>query len=293
MALTCNIAINRRSNGHPLIRMLLFGLAVPMAGCGPSQLEYTEVKRINEKVTAAELNQFLRIIESLPDKKLPPMPTVYAPLPQWKPSRTLPVNELLNEEQESLDQRWSVEWIARQMKRNRPLQRALRRENITREQFLGLTLAIGVSLSRSRLRVHQNLAEVISRGENNLRVLRQDPRYERTFSKLRREGQHSILRSAGWVTRIDRARRLKEVPPENIALVKKHFDELKRIFPKYFVENPLDAVADLLEEHGVPFEELNGVSDADITWVPGPEEAFIGIDRPDPEEDSGKRRAER
>ena len=37
-----------------------------LAGCADQSLEFTEVKRISEKVTEAELNTFLRVVNSLP-----------------------------------------------------------------------------------------------------------------------------------------------------------------------------------------------------------------------------------
>lgn len=55
------------------------------------------------------------------------------------------------------------------------------------------------------------------------------------------------------------------MPPENITLVRKRWKNLAKIFSAPFTENPLDAVADLLEERGLPFEELFEIgTDAEI-----------------------------
>lgn len=249
-----------------------------LTGCGADRLEYTEVKRISEKVTETELQQFLRIIDSLPEKKLPQIPQVLAPLPSWNPSRTLPVKELVKEEQELLNQRWSVDAIAEHLKKNRTLQRAVRREKLTLKQFLGIALTLGIALSRNTLRENQNLEKIIARGDRDVRQLQQD---DRSFFKLRRAGKFSILRRAGWITRMDRVRRLREVPPENLALVQRHLGKLKTVFPSYFLENPLDAVVDRLEKRGIPFEEQKSSGfDADITW--DRDNAKIGTDQPDP-----------
>jgi hypothetical protein len=248
-------------------------------GCGDETLDYSEVKRIKEKVTESELQSFLRIIEALPEKKLPKFPTVFAPPPDWKTSRTLPVKQLIQEEAKLIDERWNEESLARNMQRKRKLQRLLRRERMTSEQFIGLSLTIGVALSRNTLRDNQNLKAILKKGDKALEPLRHD---DRPFASLTPEETHSVLQQSVWVTRIDRAERLSQVPPENIALVRKHWEKLAKIFPAPFTENPLDAVADLLEERGLPFEELfESGADAEIEWID--HQALIGHDTPDTE----------
>jgi len=257
-------------------------LLVP-SGCQRSPVQFREVKRIHEKVTEAEMQQFLRIVDSLPGKELPELPPVYRPLPNWRSERTLPVNELVNEEKKLLDEAWDVETLTRKLKRNRPLRRVLRREQLTLKQFAGLFLTIAAARSRSQLRDDQDLDQILSRGRSEIAELQKD---DRPFSQLSREARFAVLRRAGWLTRVDRANRLKDVPPENVALVKKHAEQLDEILPAQFLENPLDSIADLLEERGMPFEELESSGRDDrITW--GPEDdPLIGNDPPDaPAED--------
>lgn len=264
---------------RPLRTWVCLALCALFVGCGEEQLEFTETKRINEKVTEAELQTFLRIVESLPDQQLPDVPPVFAPPPVWNQSRTLPVGELVNEEQNLLAERWTAEWMARHLQRNRPLARALRREEMTLEQFVGFTLAIGAALARNTIRDNQDLDEILKKGHAAVERLRRDTR---PFSSLRQDGRYYILWQAEWITRIDRVERLKQVPPENIALVRAHREKLEEIFPAEFATNPLDAVVDLLEEKGLPFEELAGSgSDAEIDWEA--DEAIVGTDPPDEE----------
>lgn len=251
-------------------------LAALFAGCRPDALQYREFKRVHEKVTQAELEQYLRVVKSLPGGKVPELP-IYRPLPDWDPERTLPVNELLNEERKLLDRGWNVEWLSRELKGNRLLQRALRRENLTTEQFVGLTLAVGAALSRSRLNDDRRLDAVIKRAKETIRELERD---DRTFAKLSREARYSVLRKAAWLTRMDRASRLKDVPPENLALVAAHEQELKAVFGPEFQIDPLESIADLLEERGMPFEELEASGrDEEITW--SRDNADVGTDKPD------------
>jgi hypothetical protein len=244
---------------------LILALAL-LAGCGKPAIEFREVKRVHDKVTEAEMQRFLRIVHSLPDKKLPDFPPVYRSLPNWAQERTLPVNELAKEEQELLDEAWDVDALARHLKGNRHLEQAVRREQLTLEQFVGLMLAIGAARSRSALRKNQDLETVIKHGETVARQLDKD---NRKFANLSREARYTVLRHAGWITRVDRAALLKEVPPENIALVEAHAAQLDKVLPEYFRTNPLDSIADLLEEHGMPFEELPASGrDDEITWGP-------------------------
>lgn len=255
----------------------LLSILLCLTSCQRATIEYREVKGIHEKVTESELKQFLRIVDSLPDKKLPVLPAVLRPLPSWSSERTLPVNELVNEEKKLLDQSWDVEYLAGQLKRNRALERALNREGMTTEQFVGLTLALGSAVSRSKIREDQDLDDIVKKGRQIVTQLGKD---DRTFAKLSRDASYTALRRAGWLTRMDRAKRLQEVPPENIALVKNHADALAKVLPPYFLENPLDAVTDLLEERGMPFEELPGSGvDSEITW--SRDDAEIGFDEPE------------
>jgi hypothetical protein len=91
-----------------------------------------------------------------------------------------------------------------------------------------------------------------------------------------------VLTTAVWITRIDRARHLLQVPPENRAMAQTHYERLKAVFPKEFTANPFDSIADQIEELGMSFEELHQTgSDADIEWKDS--EALHGNDRPDPD----------
>ena len=259
--------------------LILLFLHLLLAGCADAPLEFTEVKRISEKVTDADLNTFLRIVNSLPDEKLPEFPSVFAPPPDWDQGRTFEVSELVEREIKMLAGRSDVEKLGTHLQKNRRLQRALRREQLTPAQFAGLSLAIGVAISRSTLRDDQDLDKIIEEGERKIDELKQDMK---SFHLHSPEGQHRVLQQAAWITRIDRAKRLKLVPPENyIDLVQKHGEKLAAIFPDEFTANPLDAVADRLEERGTPFEELaESGSDTEIEWNEA--DAIVGKDPPDP-----------
>jgi hypothetical protein len=99
---------------------------------------------------------------------------------------------------------------------------------------------------------------------------------------LQPDERHVVLTTAVWITRIDRARRLMEVPPENRATVQSHSARLKAIFPQEFWANPFDSIADQIEELGMSFEEVRQTGlDTEIEWKES--DALRGMDQPDPD----------
>lgn len=274
----------RQSNSpRPLegFRVVIAGLVVVgfAMGCADSELDFVEYKNIDEKVTDSEFERFLRVVEVLPEKKLPPIPQVLGVTTSWDSRSTLPVSELMNEEQKKLDARWSVEEVARSLEKNRKLAWALRREQMTLKQFAGLSIALGSAMSKWTLTDQQDLTGVISKAREKLQILRKTYGTA-TFFRLKPDEQFTVVRDADYLGRADCARRLQSVPPENVAIVRKNIEKLRKIFPRYFAENPFDAVADLLEERGMPFEELAASGfDVEITW--DPEKAEVGTDAPD------------
>ncbi|MEX0703250.1 MAG: hypothetical protein WD069_14245 [Planctomycetales bacterium] len=253
--------------------------AAALSGCLDEPLPYVEAKEIDEKVTDGELAAFLRIVGALPEGTLPAMPAPFAPPPAWDEFRTLPVADLVEEETHALDLRWSVDWQARQLGKNRPLHRALGREEMTPAQFVGIALALGAALGRDQLPPRTDLEQVIAEGQPAIDALRADLR---PFHSLSPEDRHFVLRQAMWISRLDRAERLDRVPPENLTLVRQHREALAKVFPAEFRTDPLAAVADLFAERGVPFEELPQTgTDERIEWDPA--EALVGRDEPDAE----------
>lgn len=269
----------RRSFLRALGVFAVCAVASAVAGCLDEPLPYVEAKEIDEKITEAELATFLRIVRSLPERTLPAMPLPFAPPPAWDESRTLPIADLVSEEIHANDQRWNVDWQARQLAENRPLRRLLRREEMTAAQFAGIALALTAALGRERLAARTDLDGVIDEGRLVVDDLRADPR---PFHSLSPEVRHFVLRQAMWIARVDRAERLRQVPPENRTLVRRHGEALSLVFPPEYRIDPLVGIADLFAEYGIPFEELpDSGSDAHIEW--DPVEAVVGQDEPDAE----------
>lgn len=259
-----------RSRSRPPVvvrcAVLIAAFAISLCtGCAEVAEERIVVSRYDDKVTEAEFRRFLEVVNRLPDGKLPELPNFFGARPDWATSRTLPVHDLVKEENMQLAFRWDVNLLAKNLGHDRALQRSLRRSNMQLEEFCVLVEAIGISLCRSTLRPDQNLDAILEKSKVTMEELRKDAR---PFSELSRDDVYEVLRKAVWITRVDRAKRLAAVPPENLALARKHLDEIVAIYPAEFKQNPFDPLTDLLEEQGIPFEELpDSGSDAELEWT--------------------------
>lgn len=273
---------------HFLIAVCCLLFLLP--GCNKQEATFTEIKRIDEKLTRDELVKYFKIVNAFPDKKLPELPSLYAPLPQWKSSRTLSVEGLVQEERELIQQRWKESRLAARMQLNQPIMRVLNRFKMTPEQFVGLTHTLAMAYNYTKLSEKQDLKRVKGKGVSILKDLEND---DRTFSTLSNDVQHELTTKAGWITRIDRAERLSRVPQKNIKIAMAMNETLENLFPKDFGQNALDTVVDRLDEFGIPFEETpSSGTDSDITWTRSFDDARIGnaiMDRMIVEEKSNKK----
>jgi len=242
---------------------LLTLLALIVCGCDGEDVHF-EVKQVSEKITDAELESFRSIIDGLPDHELPPFPSTLLSRPHWTQERTLPIQDLVRQEIDAHEDAWSVDLIARQLPKNQRLMRLLRREQMSPEQFVSLTLALGAALSADAVDKRIDLAEVVKTGQRHVKTLKAD---ETAFSTLSDERAHEILAQAAWITVVNRAQILLTVPPENLLLVRKNHDWLVTAFPEHFTRNPLEDLTNVMQQRGIPFEEMpQSGSDERIHW---------------------------
>jgi hypothetical protein len=223
-----------------------------LCGCAPEAPGFTEVKLVHERITSAEWASFVRIIERLPERRAPAIPKVYLPPPQWETQRTLPVRELYQEELRRREECWDASRVAMSFERHQQLMRELRAEKLTAEQFAGLLLTVCAAASRSTLADDVDLAQLCLRARPHLEELARD---QSTFATLPPETQYVIEEKAKWIVRKVVADKLRQVPPENLALVNQHREWLERVLAEEFFRDPLTGLRDRLEEEGVPFEE--------------------------------------
>jgi len=244
------------------------------AGCGGDEILSKEVKRLDEPVTSAELSSFFAIIEDMPDKKLPPLPPLMPPPPQWSAARTRPVSELVHEDQKTAKDYASVPKLVKALAQSRTLKASLRRERMTPEQFAGLILTIGTALSRDEVPEDIDLDTVLTRGRRVIAELEKDASI---YSSLKEDRAYYILEQAAWVPLYELGQRLRLVPTENRDLIRRHREQVVAVFPEEFRKNPLTGFAKLLEDQGTPFEELpESGSDDHIAWPR--EQAIVGKD---------------
>lgn len=239
-------------------------MCLALCGCEPESLGFTEVKRIHEVIAPGEWATFERIVDRMPERQVPAFPPVFPPPPQWDHRRSARICDLAAEELENRETGWDPSHIKQVFERHKLLVRELRKEKMTAEQFAGLMLAIGAATCRREVPKGVDLAALSDRARPHLDSLAQDIA---PFSSLNRESQHVILQKAMWIARKVRADQLKQVPTENLELADKHREWLHHALPSEFLDNPSDEIRDLLEERGMPFEELpESGSDEDLLW---------------------------
>lgn len=257
----------------PVLFLVVFFLA---AGCSEPEISDAPPKRADDRITSAELMSFLSIIQSLPEGKLSSMPVVFRPPPQWSRNRTLPVHELVKDEEKLLVEHRSIDWLAAHCPDSRFLKRALRREKMTLDQFVGLWLALGITASRAALADDRDLEEILLYGKIAVSGLKRD---HRIFSVLGEDEAFVVQEEASWVTLTHRAETLKLVHPSNLKLVREHREELVAVLPSEFTRNPLEEFSSILDDRGIPFTEaVGGESDQKIPWSRA--NAIVGIDAP-------------
>lgn len=235
-------------------------------GCAEEPSPFTETRLPDQVILPEEWAAFQRIVEALPAPKLMEMPAVYPPLPNWIETRSLPVYELVTEEQKTLSESWNVEIVLKQFERSKTLIRLLEDEKMTPEQFVGVTLAIAAAMSRCQLEDDYDFQDFFRTANEEVSVLQRD---RRLYSAMAPDSRHQVLRDAMWLHRVDRMTRLRQVPPENQMLIREHAELLRGVMPKRFQRPPLEDVTDLLAERGLPFVEKSATGyDDRLEWNP-------------------------
>ncbi|MBR9802253.1 hypothetical protein GYB59_11425 [bacterium] len=251
-----------------------FFCVVLLAGCAEDPPIFNEVKHPHEILKAAEVNQYLKIVHHLPEQRLPRLPTLFAPLPEWDLDRELSVKGLVREELKSNESRWFGETTLARLETHRELKRLLKQENMSIEQFLGLAETINMAAARAHFEELDDLRSITRNGQHEINELM---KREEVFSSLPEPEQYEIIRRAAWVTRVNRAHAMLRVPRENASLVLKHYDTLKPYLLDEVLHNPLVNIVDSVKHFGLPFEETPSVGfDADLRWSPNDPQAVVG-----------------
>lgn len=233
-----------------------------------------EVRKFSDPLTEQDWATFEQIVKELPEPKLRKATDIVPQLPQWQEARTLPVNDLALEEQQSLAEYIDPAAMAERLKRLPGLLRLLKQRQVTPEQFAGLVVAIGAACRRSHLAEDYPFDDAIRHDERTLARISKD---HRLFAGISPEDRYRVLDDAVALHRVHRAQQLKQVPADNVKLVQEHQDFLKQVLPEGLLQHPFEDVMNLLEERGLPFIESRALgSDDDLRWKP--EDAVVGRD---------------
>lgn len=237
-----------------------------MVGCADEPSPFTETRLPDQVVQPEEWKAFARIVEALPDSKLLEMPAVYPALPNWIETRSLPVQELVTEEQKTLAESWNVDVVRKEFTMSKALKRLLEDERMSPDQFVGITLTIAAAMARAQLDEDYDFQDFFRTANEEVTVLQRD---RRLYSAMAPDTRHQVLRDAMWLHRVDRMTRLSKVPSENVMLVREHQELLRQVMPKRFQRPPLEDVTDLLAERGLPFVEKAATGyDDHLQWSP-------------------------
>jgi len=255
--------------------LLILGmLAALLTGCAREEAIFNEVKHPHELLKVSELNTYLSIVNELPDHKLPPLPPLFAQLPAWDLDRELSVKGLVKEEQKQNTNRWFSEAVLAKLSANRPLERLLKKHDLSLKQFLGLTETICMAAARVHFEDLAELRRIMRTGQHEINeLLKRDD----VFCNLPVEEQFELIHRAAWIARLSRAENLLRVPDENVTLLKKYWENMSPYLPAEALTHPLQDIADSLKLYGLPFEELSeSGSDAQLRWSPEDPAAHIG-----------------
>jgi hypothetical protein len=256
--------VHRSARPGPVWPWLI--LLIVVSGCVDESPPFTEVKRPDERITQVEWAAFRRVCNALPHLPVPSPEPVFPETPDWPGSRTLPICDLVGEEQRDLELHWSVARWARLLKGDHRLERHLRREQMTLHQFCGMLITLGTAVARTQLSEDFPLTQQLAKAEAIRAALRKD---NRVFSSLPSEQQFDVLRDAAWVTRADLMERLLFPPEENLRLVRQHDEWLRKLLPAEFFTDRKNTLIDQMSAEGVPFFESPDVGeDWNIVWDP-------------------------
>lgn len=226
--------------------------ALLAAGCDEAPIEAYAPRHPSESIQRQEVASFLAVVDALPGKKLPPMPALWTPAPRWSRSRALPVAELARREERLLAERSTVEWRSAHARRTPELDRQLRRQHMTHDQFVALAALLSLAVARDAVPPRRDLARLANRGRAMRYELARD---DRLFASLSDEAAFAVQEQAAWLTIADRASRLAQLHPHNLTLAREFRQRLLAVLPPEVTRNPFDEFGPLLETRGVPFVE--------------------------------------
>ena len=249
-------------------RCLLAALSVSvlLSGCGGHVEVGVHVKELSEEVTSEELERFLAIVDRLPGKKLPAFESPLTPPIRWEKGQEKSIERIATERIEQLESRWTSDFLTPFFVRNPKLRWAMASAEVTPEEFAGLALSFGTALSRSSLPTDADLSGLTKLTIEGVKKLKKDGR---SLAMLPPDEQYRICQQSLWIPLQDVITHFAMVPESNLRLAQANRERLAKAFPPEFSENLLQHYEKILNNSGLPFEDLTETGITDLTaWNP-------------------------
>ena len=237
-----------------------------LVGCGGHQEHHEHVKELTEEVTPSELEQLLAIIDRLPGGKLPTFDSPMSPPTRWALGQEKSIERIAGEKLDQLEERWTPGYVSQTFVRNPRLRWAMASAEMSPENFSALILSVGVALSKSSVPPETDLGNLLKRAREGAQKLNED---RRSMATLASDEQYQIVQQSLWIPLLDLMTHYPMVSDGTLQLVKQHRARLEKAFPPEFTENPLPYYDKILNNSGLPFEDLPETGITDLTaWDP-------------------------
>lgn len=224
-----------------------------LAGCMPELPTLEGVQEKSQPLSATSWDALRRIVEAMSVDARSKLPRWLPVCSFWQESRTLEIAQLAVEEQGKLVEFWQPKRYQNDLAWEKSLRTALLSEHVTLEQFIALTLCVGVACS-SKL-ASKELADSLLQRRGDLAIERLSSDH-RIYSKLAADERFAVIRDTEWLSRMELLSALRSVPAENVTLVTEQASWIEAHLPEHVRPDPKELLMDRRRQNGVPFEEL-------------------------------------
>lgn len=229
-----------------IIFSVMMGL-IGVIGCeqaaSPSPVATTALKTTAEPLTKAELQRFLRLIERLPEGRVPEFtPTEQPPLDTLLPPKVLVSEFRARYRQLSDPNRQGEVWDA-----SLDLSKSAQQEGWTSAQLAAFIRCLSCAVMKSQLTEKHDLKAIEQRCRREITrlvaVLEQDdqvPRSQMNEAFMQRRDQ-KVQRLGRMVALLEFTLQLKPIPQSNLELVTQYASQIRPLLPEATTQDPFVA----------------------------------------------------
>lgn len=233
-------------NWRWMLSNIVVGL-ISVGGCQesspPPPTTTTSLKTTAERLTDAELQRFLRLIERLPDGRVPEFtPTEQPPLDTLLPPKVLVSEFRTRYRQLSDPNRQGEVWDA-----SLDLSKSAQQEGWTSAQLAAFIRCLSCAVMKSRLVEKHDLKAIEQRCHREITrlvaVLEQDdqvPRSQMNEAFMQRRDQ-KVQRLGRMVALLEFTLQLKPIPQSNLELVTQYASQIRPLLPEATTQDPFIA----------------------------------------------------